>query len=157
MKLEIGQLAPDFNLPDQDGTMHALKSYHGQYVLVYFYPKDDTPGCTTEACSIRDNFPTFKELPIKVFGISADSVKSHKKFADKYQLPFALLADQDKQAVKAYGVWGEKKFMGRIFDGIKRSSFLIDREGKLVKIYENVKPKEHVAEVLEDLKELLEK
>lgn len=150
-KLKINSKAPDFTLADQKGESHTLSDYRGQWVLVYFYPKDDTPGCTQEACMIRDNFPEFKKLKIQVFGISADSAKSHAKFADKYDLPFTLLADEDKKTIQAYGVWAKKKFMGREYLGILRTSLLINPKGKISKIYENVKPAEHAREVLEDL------
>ena len=151
--LKIKQKAPNFKLKDQKGKEQSLSDYRGQWVLVYFYPKDDTPGCTKEACVIRDNFPQFKKLKLKVFGISADSVKSHAKFADKYDLPFTLLSDEDKKVIRSYGVWAKKKFMGREYMGILRTSFLIDPNGKIAKIYENVKPAEHADEVLADLKE----
>lgn len=150
-KLKIGEKAPEFNLPDQDGKMHALKDYAGQWVLLYFYPKDDTPGCTTEACSLRDNLPNFKKVKAAIFGVSTDSVKSHRKFADKFELPFTLLADEDKTLVKAYDVYHPKKFMGREFLGTMRESFLIDPSGKIAKVYEGVKPAEHAAQVLADL------
>ncbi|MEK7511101.1 MAG: thioredoxin-dependent thiol peroxidase [Patescibacteria group bacterium] len=148
----IGKKAPEFTLQDQDGTPHALKDYRGRYVLLYFYPKDDTPGCTKEACALRDADPDFSKLDAVVLGVSADSVKSHKKFAEKYELKFPLLADEDKSVVNAYGVWGPKKFMGREYEGIFRNSFLINPEGKIAKIYEKVKPEQHAAEVLADLK-----
>ena len=122
-------------------------------MLLYFYPKDDTPGCTKEACTIRDAWPRFKKLGIQVFGVSADSQKSHAKFVDKYDLPFTLLSDADKKVVEKYGVWGEKKFMGRTFLGTKRMSFLINPAGKIEKIYEHVKPEVHAQEVLQDLKD----
>jgi peroxiredoxin Q/BCP len=150
---KINSPAPDFTLPDQDGKERTLSHHRGSWVLLYFYPKDDTAGCTKEACMIRDEFPAFGKLKAKVFGVSTDSVVSHKKFAEKYQLPFTLLADPDKEVVKLYGVWGKKKFMGKEYEGTMRTSFLIDPEGKIVKIYENVKPEKHAAEVLEDLKE----
>lgn len=146
-----GTNAPDFTLPDQDGKEHALSKYRGQWVLIYFYPKDDTPGCTAQACAIRDAEPDFKKLKAVVLGISADSVKSHKKFVEKYGLPFTILADEDKKVVNAYGVWGRKKFMGREYDGIFRTSFLVSPEGKIAKVYENVKPAEHADMVLKDL------
>jgi peroxiredoxin Q/BCP len=155
MKLNVGDQAPDFLLPDQVGKLHSLKDEKGKWVLLYFYPKDNTPGCTKEACSIRDNFPAFKKLGLVVFGASVDSSKSHAKFADKHELPFTLLADENKTLVEDYGVWGKKKFMGREYMGIKRWSFLIDPKGKIVKIYEDVKPEKHVDEVLADLKTLL--
>lgn len=151
MKLTIGQQAPDFTLPDQNGTERTLSEYQGQYVLLYFYPKDDTPGCTKQACDIRDNFPQFEKMNIKVFGVSVDTEKSHMKFADKYALPFTLLADTDKKIVELYGVWGEKKFMGRQYIGTNRTSFLIDPKGDIVKIYENVKPETHAKDVLADI------
>lgn len=154
MKLKVNQLAPDFDLLDQASTKHKLSDYKGQLILLYFYPKDDTPGCTKEACQIRDNFPAFNKLKAKVFGVSVDSVKSHKKFAEKYKLPFVLLADEKKEVVKKYGVWGKKKFMGREYEGTRRTSFLINPKGKIVKIYENVKPEIHADEVLKDLKKL---
>jgi thioredoxin-dependent peroxiredoxin len=155
MKLpQFKTLAHDFTLPDQDGAEHTLSDYRGQWVLIYFYPKDDTPGCTKQACTIRDSFPTFKKLKIKVLGISVDSVKSHKKFSEKYELPFTILADEDKKVVNAYGVWAKKKFMGREYMGTLRTSFLVDPKGKIAKVYENVNPEKHADEVLKDLKEL---
>ncbi len=156
-KLKVGAKAPGFHLPDQDGKMHDLKDYAGQWVLLYFYPKDDTAGCTTEACSLRDNLPKFKKLQAKIFGVSVDSVKSHRKFADKFKLPFTLLADENKEVVQAYDVWQKKKFMGREYMGIMRESFLIDPQGKIAKVYEGVKPETHADEVLADLKEYNEK
>lgn len=152
MKLKVGQLAPDFKLLDQDGKIHKLSDYRGQRVLLYFYPKDNTTGCTKEACSIRDSFPAFNKLKAKVLGVSVDSIKSHKKFVEKYDLPFTLLADEKKEVVKKYDVWGKKKFMGKEYYGTFRTSFLIDPKGKIAKIYENVKPEIHAQEVLEDLK-----
>lgn len=146
--------APVFTLRDQNGIEHSLSDYRGKWVLIYFYPKDDTPGCTKEACMLRDAFPSFEKLDAVILGISADSEKSHKKFEEKYQLPFTLLSDTEKTVVKDYGVWAPKKFMGREFLGILRTSFLIDPEGKVAKIYENVKPAEHADEVLADLKSL---
>ncbi len=149
--LKTGQKAPAIKLPDQNGEVHELKDYAGQWVLVYFYPKDDTPGCTKEACALRDNFPKFKKLKAVVLGISADSVKKHEKFAAKYELPFTLLADENKEVVEKYGVWAEKSMYGRKYMGILRTSFLIDPAGKIAKIYEGVKPELHAEEVLEDL------
>lgn len=151
MKLVIGQDAPQFSLPDQNGRAHALKDYKGKWVLVYFYPKDDTPGCTTEACSVRDNLPKFTNMDVTVLGISTDGVKSHKKFAEKYGLPFLLLADEQKEVVTLYDVWAPRKFMGREFLGTLRTSFLITPEGKIAKIYEQVKPAEHAKDVLSDI------
>lgn len=149
---KIGSLAPNFSLTDQDGKTHTLKDYRGKWVLVYFYPKDDTPGCTKQACDLRDSFPEFKKLDAVVFGISTDTEKSHKKFEDKYELPFTLLADVEKKIVNAYGVWAPKKFMGREFLGTLRTSFLINPEGNIAKVYEKVKPEIHAEEVLADLK-----
>jgi peroxiredoxin Q/BCP len=154
MNLNVGDKAPEFTLPDQEGKSHTLSDYKGQWVLLYFYPKDDTPGCTKEACMIRDNFPAFKKLNAKVFGVSVDSVARHEKFAKKYELPFTLLADENKEVVNAYGVWAKKKFLGREYMGILRMSFLIDPKGKIAKIYENVKPALHAEEVLLDIKTL---
>jgi len=148
-----GTSAPDFTLLDQDAVPHTLSAYRGKYVLLYFYPKDDTPGCTKQACLLRDALPDFKTLDAVVFGISADSVKSHKKFAEKYGLPFTLLADEQKDVVTAYGVWGKKKMMGREYDGIFRTSFLIAPNGVVERVYENVKPETHADEVLKDLKD----
>lgn len=150
MKVQVGQKAPGFALPDQNGKIHELKSYLGSWVLIYFYPKDDTPGCTLEACSIRDNWDAFSKAGIQVLGISTDSVKSHGKFSSKYKLPFTILADEEKKVVSDYGVYGKKKFMGREYMGTNRMSFLINPQGKVVKIYEKVKPTEHAQEVLRD-------
>lgn len=148
-----GTLAPDFTLLDQDGVSHTLSAHRGNRVLLYFYPKDDTPGCTKQACMLRDALPDFTSLDAVVYGISVDSVKSHKKFADKYGLPFMLLADENKEVVNAYGVWGKKKMMGREYDGISRTSFLIARDGTIEKVYENVKPDTHAELVLQDLRD----
>lgn len=155
--LKEKQKAPLFSLSDQEGKIHNLKDYLGQWILIYFYPKDDTPGCTKQACALRDNFPSFKKLKIKVFGISTDSVKSHAKFAEKYELPFTLLSDEDKKVVTKYGVWGKKKFMGREYMGTFRTSFLINPEGKIAKIYNDVKPDEHADNVISDMKLFLKK
>ncbi|MFA5051838.1 MAG: peroxiredoxin [Patescibacteria group bacterium] len=145
MKLTEGSPAPNFSTPDQDGYLHKLGDYAGKWLLLYFYPKDFTPGCTTEACSLRDNFTELQKL-VNVIGISTDTVDSHKKFADKYQLPFTLLADNDKRITKAYGA------DGLIFN--KRSSFLIGPDSIIKKIYEKVKPEQHAAEIIADLKKL---
>lgn len=142
----IGKKAPSFP---------ALATYAGSWVLLYFYPKDDTPGCTKEACAIRDAFPDFKKLGITVLGVSVDSEKSHAKFIEKYSLPFTLVSDETKEIVEKYGVWAKKKFMGREYMGTLRTSFLIDPEGNIRKIYENVKPEAHIAEVLRDIRETL--
>ena len=149
--LKINQKAPEFNLSDQSGEMHNLKMYKGKKVLLYFYPKDDTPGCTTEACSFRDNLKDLSSLGLVVLGVSKDSVASHAKFAKKYDLNFPILSDETGEVIEAYGAWGKKKFMGREYMGILRMSFLIDQDGKIEKIYEEVKPKEHVGEVKGDI------
>ena len=150
--LKPNDIAPNFTLADQSGVSHTLSALRGMWVLLYFYPKDNTPGCTKEACAIRDNYPAFKKLGIVVFGISTDSEESHQKFAEKYNLPFTLLADPKKEVVKKYGVFGEKKFMGKTFSGVSRTSFLVAPDGTIGKIYENVKPEAHADEVLADLK-----
>lgn len=149
-----GTKAKNFVLPDQEGISHELKHYLGKWVVLYFYPKDDTPGCTVEACQFRDNFPKFKRSQAVVLGVSVDAVKKHAKFVTKYALPFTLLADEDKKVVELYSVWAKKKFMGREYMGILRTSFLISPEGKIAKVYENVKPDGHAEEVLKDIKEL---
>jgi len=149
--LEPGVPAPDIALPDQDGNTRTLAELRGQWVLVYFYPRDDTPGCTVEACRLRDAAGRYAKQGVQVLGISADSSKSHRKFADKFQLPFALLADEEKRVIRAYGSWGRKKFMGREFDGILRQSFLVDPEGKIAKVYPKVSPEGHAEEVLADV------
>ena len=151
MKLTVGQLAPDFILPDQNGVEHTLSALYGTHVLIYFYPKDDTPGCTKEACNFRDNFSAFKKNNLQILGISTDPVKRHDSFAKKYSLPFPLLSDEKREVVEKYGVWAEKKFMGHRYMGTLRISFLIDAEGKIEKIYEQVKPDIHAQEVLQDM------
>lgn len=150
-----GQAAPLFSLPDQSNQMHDLTDYRGQWVLLYFYPKDNTPGCTREACDLRDQYAAFKQAGLAILGVSVDSVKSHASFANKYSLPFPLLSDSDKTVIKAYGVWGEKKFMGKRFMGIKRSSFLIDPLGKVAKVYASVDPKTHAEMILQDYHKLV--
>jgi peroxiredoxin Q/BCP len=149
-----GSLAPDFTLEDQDGTEHSLSQYRGKYALVYFYPKDDTPGCTKEACSLGEYMPDFSKSGAVILGISPDTVKSHKKFEEKYGLPFTLLADPEKKAIGEYDVWGLKKFMGKEYEGVFRTSFLVAPDGTIAKVYENVKPEQHAAEVLADLQAL---
>ncbi len=154
MPLTLKQKAPAFALPDQEGRERALKKYLGKWVALYFYPKDDTPGCTAEACSFRDGYAKLKRAGIVVLGVSADSVKSHKKFSEKYSLPFPLLADEEKGVVTQYGVLRTKQFMGREYIGISRTTFLIDPMGKIAKIYENMKPDDHAEEILADVKKL---
>jgi peroxiredoxin Q/BCP len=141
--------APNFTAKNANGEIVRLKDLRGRKVVLYFYPKDDTPGCTKEACSFRDAFADFKQQGIEVVGVSVDSEASHKKFTAKYKLPFTLLADPDHSIADAYGVYGEKKFMGRTYMGVKRITFLIDEKGKIKKVFEKVKPEEHAREVLE--------
>lgn len=148
MKPKIGQPAPDFELLDQDGKTHKLSDYRGKPVVLYFYPKDNTPGCTMQACSFRDSFAEYKAKGIVVLGISKDSIKSHTKFQEKYNLPFTLLADTETEVAQAYGVWVLKKMMGREYMGMERTTFIIDKEGKIVHIMEKVKPQDHAKEVL---------
>ncbi|MEA4811730.1 MAG: thioredoxin-dependent thiol peroxidase [Anaerolineaceae bacterium] len=148
MNLKINDSAPEFELFDQGGELHRLADYKGKRVVLYFYPRDDTPGCTTEACSFRDNFADYKAAGISVLGVSADTVKSHAKFAEKFDLPFTLLADPDHKVCELYGVWGEKTFMGRKFMGINRTTFLIDEEGNIKEIMPQVKPQGHAEDVL---------
>ena len=147
--------AINFSLTDQNGKVHKLSSYRGSWVLLYFYPKDDTPGCTKEACGFRDSLNELKKHNVVVLGVSADSVSSHQKFAQKYNLNFPLLADEKKEVIKVYGAFGKKKFMGKEFEGILRVSFLINPEGDIVKKYDKVKPEIHAGEVLEDIKKLI--
>ncbi|MBP9669889.1 thioredoxin-dependent thiol peroxidase [Candidatus Woesebacteria bacterium] len=146
--------AYDFSLQDQDGVTRSLQDYVGKWVVLYFYPKDDTPGCTTEACNFRDSFHELEKLGVTIIGISKDSVASHKKFAQKYSLTFPLLSDSDHSVIEEYSAWGEKKFMGKVFLGILRMTYLIDPAGNIVKTYEKVNPTVHASEILSDLKEL---
>jgi len=148
-KLKEGDKAPDFAVPDAEGKMVRLKDLRGKKVVLYFYPKDDTPGCTKEACSFRDSFAAFKRRGIEVLGVSLDNEKSHQKFAQKYGLPFQLLADTERSVSEAYGTYGEKKFMGRTYMGNNRMTFLIDEKGKIKKIFSKVKPEDHAEEVLQ--------
>lgn len=155
--LQPGADVPEFTFQLADGTSQSTDSLKGSPYLVYFYPKDDTPGCTKEACAFRDGYTDFKEAGLTVIGISADSEASHEKFRNKYELPFALASDPDRKVIEAYGVWGEKKFMGKVYDGIHRMSFLIGPDGKVAKTYPKVKPEEHAAEVLADVQSLFSK
>ena len=148
LKLQEGDVAPKFTVATSGGGKISLADYKGKNVILYFYPKDDTPGCTKEACAFRDEFAQFKKKGAVVLGVSPDSVKSHDKFVEKFKLPFTLLADEDKKIVEAYGVWGEKSFMGRKYLGVYRVTFLIGPDGKIKKIWPLVKPEEHAAEVL---------
>ena len=146
--LKEGDDAPDFTTKNQSGEDIKLADLRGKRVVLYFYPKDDTPGCTKEACSLRDSFDIFEDKGIKIFGVSTDSEKSHQKFISKYSLPFDLLADTEKEIVNAYGVWGEKMNYGKKYMGINRMTFLIDEDGKIAKIFKKVKVDEHADEVL---------
>jgi peroxiredoxin Q/BCP len=148
LALKPGDEAPAFSATTQDGTTVSLSGFKGKHVVLYFYPRDDTPGCTKEACGFRDVFAELQKKGAVVLGVSTDPVKAHAKFAAKYKLPFTLVADEDKAIVQAYGVWGEKRFMGRKYQGIHRVTFLIDPEGKIKKIWPAVKPEEHPQEVL---------
>lgn len=150
--LKTGKKAPAFKLADQDGKTHALKDYAGKWLLIYFYPKDDTPGCTKEACTIAEIYKDFKRNGVTVFGVSKDSVKSHKKFAEKYNLPFTLLSDESTEMIQKYGAWGEKKMRGKAYMGTHRISYLVDGEGKIAKVYPEVDPANHALELLADIK-----
>ncbi len=147
--LEVGDDAPDFTASDQTGVDVKLSDLRGEKVVLYFYPKDDTPGCTKEACSFRDNFSTLTEKGIKILGVSMDDAVSHKKFISKYELPFALLTDSDHAIADAYGSYGEKQFMGKTYDGVLRKTFLIDESGKIKKVFDKVNVGEHAEEVLQ--------
>ena len=146
--LKEGDAAPDFETRDAEGNAVKLSDLRGRKVVLYFYPKDDTPGCTKEACSFRDGFAEFKRRGIEVLGVSTDDEKSHRKFAEKYSLPFTLLADTDHRVADLYGVYGEKQFMGRKYMGVARKTFLIDEEGRLRRVFDKVKVDEHADEVL---------
>ena len=149
--LKEGQKAPDFSLDDDQGNKVSLKDFKGKNVVLYFYPKDMTPGCTQEACDFRDNWNAVKKKGAVVLGISADPVKKHQAFKEKYELPFTLLSDEGKGMLKAYGVWQKKKFMGREFMGIVRTTMIIDKAGKIQKIWSPVSVKGHAVDVLENL------
>ncbi|MCX5658269.1 MAG: thioredoxin-dependent thiol peroxidase [Planctomycetota bacterium] len=151
---EPGQPAPDFKLADQAGATHALKDFRGQWLVIYFYPKDDTPGCTTEACQFRDGIAEFKKRGVAVVGVSPDNEKAHAKFAAKFSLPFPLLADVDKAMVGSYGVWKEKSMYGRKYMGVERTTYLIDPKGKVAHRWEKVKVTDHDADVLKKIDEL---
>jgi peroxiredoxin Q/BCP len=152
MPIEAGSPAPKFALPDENEQTHHLEDYRGQTVLLYFYPKDDTPGCTTEACNFRDDYSAYVQAGVVILGVSPDTPKKHTKFKTKYELPFTLLADTDHQVCELYGVWGPKKFMGREYEGVHRTTFLIDPDGVIQKVFEKVKPANHSAEILSVLK-----
>ena len=149
MYLETGTTAPDFELPDETGKIRKLSEFRGQYVLLYFYPKDDTPGCTTEACNFRDDYSSYQEANLTILGVSPDSPDSHRKFKDKYQLPFSLLADEGHKVCELYQVWGPKKSFGKEYDGVHRTTYLIDPDGMIEEVFQKVSPATHSAEVLE--------
>jgi len=152
MPISSGIQAPDFSLPDETGTVRSLVDYRGQPVVLYFYPKDDTPGCTTEACNFRDDYSQYSQAGVVILGISPDSPKSHAKFKAKYHLPFTLLADEDHKVCELYQVWGLKKMMGREYMGVFRTTFLIGVDGEVIHVFEKVKPAEHSTEILSMLK-----
>lgn len=152
--LKEGDKAPEFGIKDQNGKIHQLKDYQGKKVILYFYPKDLTPGCTVESCDLRDNYSELKQQGFEVIGVSADDEIKHQKFIAKNNLPFNLLADTEKQVINNYGVWGEKKFMGKTYDGIHRTTFVINEEGIIEKIIAKVKTKEHTQQILEELKQI---
>jgi peroxiredoxin Q/BCP len=154
MPIFSGFLAPDFALPDENNTTRRLSDFRGRPVVLYFYPKDDTPGCTTEACNFRDDYSAYVNADVVILGVSPDDSKSHAKFKNKFTLQFPLLADVGHKICSLYGVWGPKKFMGREFEGVLRTTFLIDPSGRIAKVFENVKPAEHSAEVLAAIKSL---
>lgn len=147
--LKIAQSAPDFTGKDQNGAVISLSDFKGKSVVIYFYPKDNTPGCTTQACNLRDNYSALLAEDIVVIGVSADDEKSHQKFITKFDLPFPLIADVDKELIELYGVWGEKKFMGKIYDGIHRTTFVLDKAHTIIGIIEKPKNKAHAEEIFE--------
>jgi peroxiredoxin Q/BCP len=148
MKLKKGLPAPDFSLKDDEGKTRVLSEFKGTKVVLYFYPKDDTPGCTTEACNFRDDYSSYIDAGITILGVSPDSIDSHEKFRKKFHLPFSLLADEDHKISEAYGVWGKKKFMGKEYMGVLRTTFVIDENGRIAHVFEDVKPAEHSNEIL---------
>ena len=148
--LKKGDKAPDFAAKDQDGNEIRLNQFQGKKIVLYFYPKDNTPGCTAEACNIRDNYQEFLDKGYVVLGVSSDSEKSHQKFKQKYELPFPLISDPDKEILKAYGAWGEKKMYGKTFLGIKRMTFIISEDGFIERIIEKVKTKDHTRQIFEE-------
>lgn len=151
MPIPSGIPAPEFEMLDDTNTLRKLSDYRGKHVVLYFYPKDDTPGCTKEACHFRDDYSAYENAGVVILGVSPDDVESHVKFKKKFQLQFPLLADDEHKVCDAYGVWGPKKFMGKEYDGVLRTTFLIDAEGNVKHVYENVRPAEHSAELLAEL------
>lgn len=153
--LETGTKAPDFSLPDQDGVMHSLSRYRGKKVILYFYPRDNTPGCTKQACGFRDLYPQFTEKGAVVLGVSKDSVASHKKFQEKYQLSFPILSDTELQVIQAYDVWKEKKLYGKVSMGVVRTTYLIDENGIISKAFGKVKAAQNPEQMLEELNDII--
>ena len=151
MNLKVGDKAPSISALDQNSNAFTLDSLRGSKVILYFYPKDDTPGCTAEACNLRDNYSELQKRGFKIVGVSTDSVKSHQKFSEKYSLPFPLLADTDKKIVNDFGVWGKKKFMGREYDGTHRVTFVLSEEGTILKIFDKVQTKDHTEQILMEI------
>ena len=154
MIISAGEPAPEFTLADAEGQMHSLSDYRGKPVVLYFYPKDDTPGCTKEACGFRDDYSAYEQAGVEILGVSPDTSESHAKFKTKYELPFTLLADPAHDVLKLYGVWGLKKSFGREYEGVFRTTFLIGEDGKLKKVFKKVKPAAHSAEILAALDEI---
>jgi thioredoxin-dependent peroxiredoxin len=154
MPIQSGEYAPNFTLQDENGALRSLSDYRGKPVVLYFYPKDDTPGCTKEACGFRDDYSQYKQAGVEILGVSPDSPKSHTKFKNKFDLPFTLLADTDHAVSDAYGVWGLKKMMGREYEGIYRTTFLLGPDGRILRVFENVKPANHSEEILAALAEI---
>lgn len=152
--LKEGDPAPDFRGQNEKGEPIALSDFRGKKLILFFYPRDNTPGCTAEACNLRDNFELLKEKGFALLGVSPDSVKKHQNFSKKYEFPFPLLADIERTVINAYGVWGEKKFMGRVFDGVLRTTFIIDEEGKIEKIFTDVKTDSHAEQIVNSMAEL---
>jgi len=152
MELKKGQKAPDFEGINQNGELISLNDFKGSKLILYFYPKDDTPGCTAESCNLRDNYNMWLSKGYKVLGISPDSQKSHQKFVAKYDLPFPLISDSEKNIIKLYGAWGRKKMYGKEYEGLLRTTFLIDEEGKIEEIFKKVNTKEHTKQILEEIK-----
>ena len=149
ISLNVGDKAPDFVALNEFGQSTSLSDYIGKKVVLYFYPKDMTPGCTAESCNLGENYSLLQEKGFVVLGVSPDSSKSHQKFIDKYNLPFSLIADEDKAVIKAFGVWGPKKFMGKEYDGVHRTTFIIDEDGMIEKVFSKVKTKDHTNQILE--------
>ena len=157
MTLKINSKAPSFEIPATTAGKYSLKNSSGKYLVLYFYPKDDTPGCTNETNDFNKLLSKFKKLNCEIYGISKDSLKSHDKFKDKYKIKFDLLADEEIKVLKKYKVWGKKKFMGREFMGVIRTTYLIDKKGKILQVWDNVKVKDHAKEVLKTLQDILKK